>query len=318
MRYIMWKLKLKIGLISIMSMFLILLALFLTTDLQAQSPRDAYEIRELNVDGITKLDVRTAGGFIRVEGKRGSTAEVQVYVRRRGEYFKKGEIDLDEWSIDIEQNGDEIRVVADREGSWNWNSRTPNVSFVVILPPETVSELRTSGGSITMKNLEGNQVARTSGGSINVENITGNTEVKTSGGAIDVKDVSGNVNAGTSGGTITIASIDGNVEARTSGGGIDLSDISGNVNGRTSGGGIRAELSQLAEFVDLSTSGGSIRIKVPEGSGLDLNLRGNSVRTDLQNFSGSSKRNKVEGTVNGGGTRIEARTSGGSVRLEYN
>jgi hypothetical protein len=41
------------------------------------------------------------------------------------------------------------------------------------------------------------------------------------------------------------------------------------------------------------------------------------VYAELKNFSGEAEKDEIRGTFNGGGTKISAKTSGGSVRLEY-
>lgn len=70
-------------------------------------------------------------------------------------------------------------------------------------------------------------------------------------------------------------------------------------------------------MLDVRTSGGHVTVSVPGGVGYDLELRGSRVRSDLANFSGQLERDEVEGTVNGGGARLFARTSGGTVRLNF-
>ncbi|MEX2456475.1 MAG: DUF4097 family beta strand repeat-containing protein [Balneolaceae bacterium] len=69
--------------------------------------------------------------------------------------------------------------------------------------------------------------------------------------------------------------------------------------------------------LDLRTSSGSIRISVPDEAGYDLNLRGNRVNVKLQNFTGDSERGRILGKMNGGGHSIQARTSGGSVNVDF-
>ena len=73
----------------------------------------------------------------------------------------------------------------------------------------------------------------------------------------------------------------------------------------------------MGEFATLKTSGGNVNITVPKGLGLNLDLHGSRVRTQLENFSGSMKDDDVEGTINGGGPMLSARTSGGSVRVSF-
>jgi DUF4097 and DUF4098 domain-containing protein YvlB len=165
--------------------------------------------------------------------------------------------------------------------------------------------------------MDGSQELKTSGGSITTEGIKGEMVLKTSGGSINMKEIQGNVEANTSGGTIRAETVVGNLDAKTSGGSIRLSGMQGNIEAKTSGGSINAEVITPSDFIDLKTSGGSITITVPEENGYDIDLDGNRVYAKLKNFSGESEKDEIRGTLNGGGTKIEAKTSGGSVRLEY-
>jgi DUF4097 and DUF4098 domain-containing protein YvlB len=91
----------------------------------------------------------------------------------------------------------------------------------------------------------------------------------------------------------------------------------GNVEARTSGGSIHAEIVKPDEYIDLKTSGGSISVTVPEEGGYDINLDGTRVRVKLANFDGDYEKDKIKGTLNGGGIRLTAKTSGGTVTMKY-
>jgi DUF4097 and DUF4098 domain-containing protein YvlB len=93
--------------------------------------------------------------------------------------------------------------------------------------------------------------------------------------------------------------------------------MQGNIDARTSGGSITAEVLEPSDYIELKTSGGSITVTVPEDNGYNLDLDGNRVYVKLNNFSGAAEKDEIKGKMNGGGTLIEARTSGGSVRVEY-
>ncbi|MEX0846003.1 MAG: DUF4097 family beta strand repeat-containing protein [Balneolaceae bacterium] len=284
----------------------------------SQSSDEAYRVDEFSVSGEVSVEVQTSGGSIKVIGSNNDKVVVEMYVRKRGNYIKPGEADLDDYQIDISQNGNMIKVIADKKSKmgWNWDDNY-SISFIVYAPQETRSRLKTSGGSLSASNLTGSQELRTSGGSISAEGIQGEMVLKTSGGSISISDSQGDVEANTSGGPISVKSLVGNLDAKTSGGSITLKGIEGNVEAKTSGGSINAEIIAPADFIDLKTSGGSITITVPKENGYNLDLDGNRVYADLVNFSGKAERDEINGNFNGGGTTLKAKTSGGSVRLEY-
>lgn len=297
--------------------FLALMLLAVQTGL-AQSSEDAYRTDTFSVSGEVSLEVQTSGGSISVVGTNDDEVVVEMFIRHQGNYIEPGEADLDDYEISISQDGNTVKAIAERKSNrgWNWNDNY-SVSFLVHAPIETRSRLKTSGGSLSAKNLQGSQELRTSGGSITTEGIQGRMILKTSGGSITITDAQGDVEANTSGGTIRAEMLVGNLDARTSGGSIRLSGIEGNVEAKTSGGSIRAEVLAPSEVIDLRTSGGSITIIVPQENGYDLDLDGNRVYADLVNFSGKAEKDEIRGSFNGGGTKISAKTSGGSVRLEY-
>lgn len=288
----------------------------LTLGSSESTAQDAYRTETFSVNDDVRIEVRTSGGSIEVVGDDTDEVRVEMYVRDRGRIVMPEDDDLSEYKITIEKRGNTVIAEAERErkrGNW----RGPSISFKVYGPVRATADVRTSGGSIELYNMIGDQNARTSGGSITVEQIGGNVELRTSGGSITIDDVEGAVGARTSGGRIRADNVSGGITARTSGGSITLESVSGDVEARTSGGSINAEVGTPDRIIDLRTSGGSINITVPGDLGYDLDLRGNRVRADLNNFQGEYDRNDVEGTLNGGGIRIEARTSGGTVTLRY-
>lgn len=278
-----------------------------------------YLTQEFDVSDNVNIEVRTSGGSIEVVGENTNEVRVEMYVRKRGRELDREDTDLKGWDIRLEKEGNTVYAVAKKEGkNWGWNNENNvSISFIVYAPVKSMNDLRTSGGSIRLTNLMGDQFAKTSGGSISAEEIGGDISLKTSGGSITINNVEGKVDANTSGGRIKAENVSGGINARTSGGSITLDAVSGNVEAKTSGGSINAEVLNPDDFIELRTSGGSISITVPREKGYDVDLGGNRVRADLQNFKGEFDKNDMEGTLNGGGTKLSAKTSGGSVSLRY-
>jgi len=302
-----------LGLICILASFL--------SNADAQSVSDAYQTETFTAGDAPSVDIRTSGGHIEVKGHGDDEIRVEMYVRKGSRYYKPSDADLSEYEIDISQDGDVVTASASRESSgvWNWfrSGRDYAISFRVLVPERTLVEGRTSGGHISAENISNNVNLRTSGGHVRVAQIEGDANLRTSGGHIEIERLTGTVEARTSGGRIEAKSVDGDLDLRTSGGGITLNEISGSVAARTSGGTIRSDIRELTGDVNLRTSGGSIHIELPSGLGYDLDLRGNRVNVDLVNFTGTSERGRISGSMNGGGQTVHARTSGGSVNVNF-
>lgn len=281
---------------------------------------DPYRIEEFTLSGPGNLEVRTSGGHINVRGSESGRVRVEMYVRKNGRELSTADTDLNDFDIEISQSGNTVRAIAKRNNGkgWKlWNNDNFSISFVVYTPREMSTDLKTSGGHIETDGLNGNQKVSTSGGHLQLANLMGTVEARTSGGHIEIRDFEGEMNARTSGGHIDVQNSAGSINLRTSGGHIDLERISGTVEASTSGGSINAEIASIGQFIDLRTSGGNVNITVPDNIGLDLALRGSRVRTELKNFSGEVERDEVQGSVNGGGPKISARTSGGTVRVTF-
>lgn len=303
-----------------------LIALFFTYELAHAKPsfdkEDPYLTKTFTISGEGKLNVETSGGSIAVSGENGNTVTVEMYVKKNGswsDWFGKDddvEEALEDYTIDISQQGDQVNVTAKRKGK-NWGSNKLNISFKITVPENISTDLNTSGGSISLANVTGEQEVKTSGGSLNFEKVTGNTVAKTSGGSINVENFEGILDGKTSGGSIRLSNSTGELNVHTSGGSIVMDDINGSVEATTSGGSIKAEIESLGEYLTLHTSGGSINAVVPQGLGLNLELSGNRVNTQLTNFTGETKQNYIKGSINGGGIPVKMSTSGGSVNLDY-
>lgn len=305
--------------VVILGLICILIGFFSVVN--AQSASDAYQTETFTAGEAPSVDISTSGGHIEVKGHSDDEIRVEMYVRKGSRYYKPSDADLSDYEIDISRDGDVVTASAIREssGGWSWfrSGSDYAISFRLLVPERTLVEGRTSGGHISAENISSSVNLRTSGGHVRVTQIEGDTNLRTSGGHIEIEQVTGNVETRTSGGHIEANSVEGNLNLRTSGGRITLNEISGSVAARTSGGTVRADILEQTGDVDLRTSGGSIHVELPSGPGYDFDLRGNRVNVDLVNFTGTSERGRISGSMNGGGHSVQARTSGGSVNLNF-
>lgn len=326
--------------------------------LGASAQRDEdkpYMTKDFSESSLNALKVLTSGGSISVEGNRSSGVRVEMYVQANnwnGNNVSPEEIEdrLKEYDVVMRREGNTVVASAqpkDRNGM-NWKKGL-SISFRVFTPGTFTTDLKTSGGSIRLASLAGNQNFTTSGGSIKVHDLVGKIHGRTSGGSIEAANCSdeislttsggsikaekmmGSINLKTSGGSISLARLNGTIMAVTSGGGIRANDIEGALDATTSGGSIRmenmaasvkartsagsieADFDRLGDFMTLSTSAGSVRVNMPLNKGMDLDLRGNKVSIPLKNFSGNQEKDRVQGSLNGGGIPIKLSASSGSV-----
>ena len=74
-----------------------------------------------------------------------------------------------------------------------------------------------------LTDIIGSATLRTSGGDIVAKNVNGNLEAKTSGGGIVADTIRGDVDAATSGGDLRLLNVDGKIRGQTSGGSVQCS-----------------------------------------------------------------------------------------------
>ncbi|HSK14390.1 MAG TPA: hypothetical protein VK907_14315 [Phnomibacter sp.] len=317
-----------------------------------------YYTASLEGKNIRDVEVVTSGGSITVMNEAGEKTRIEVYIRgNNGNELSNAEIEKrlkDKYDFVIETSDNKVKAIAKRKSDWTDWKNALNISFKIYVPAKVATSLKTSGGSISLKGLEGKQDFATSGGSLKVEDIKGNVLGRTSGGSISVSGVQGSIEMKTSGGSITVSNskgdmvlktsggslkldnLSGKVEAHTSGGSISGSNISGELKTGTSGGSVRlaslrgsvdastsggsmdVSLAELGSYVKLRNSAGGISLRVPAGKGLDLDISGQNVSVpNLSNFSGNTTNREIVGKVNGGGIPVSAKSSAGTIRVSF-
>ncbi len=291
-------------------------------------PASAEIERSFDTGSGGTFTVDADGASVNIETNGGGETAVLIERRRGSERIEN------DYDISFDQSGADLKVLIERKNknsSWRGNS---GLKVTVQLPQRSDIDIATSGGSLSVSDLDGKVVARTSGGSIRLGRIDGEVDAKTSGGSISLSsstvradlytsggsitagDINGTVNARTSGGSVSIDRADGDVDVSTSGGSINLGLIAGSIAARTSGGSVTASFTeQPTEASELRTSGGTVRVSLASGIGFDLDARASSgVTTEVPiEVRGTIEKTKVQGQLNGGGPPLVLRASGGKV-----
>jgi len=298
---------------------------------------ESFIRKSFDVAAGGKLTIRADRGSIEV--KTAAANKVEIEVTREPGRGAAADI-LEKHEVTFTQDGNNVNVDArmkDQKSGW-FRGNNLKVHYAVTVPAKYNVNLKTSGGSVSVKDLEGearsqtsggslkfgqikgNVYGRTSGGSINVSGATQDVDIETSGGSITVGDTAGNVVAKTSGGSIHVGDVKGSVDAETSGGGIEVNGAAGPVNAHTSGGPIRAAITQQPTGpCTFETSGGGIEVKMASNVAIDLDAQtsGGSVSTEFPvTVQGELKKNHLRSKVNGGGPKVTLGTSGGSIRIK--
>ena len=310
---------------------------------QEKEQREPYLVKNIN-QSFSAAEVRTSGGNITVSV--GSPVRVEVFISGNNskETLSKEEMKqrMEElYDLEIAVAGNKLIAYArSKEPIRDWK-KALNVSFQLTVPEKLSTELYTSGGNITITEINGEQHLETSGGNLKVHHLSGKIFGRTSGGDIYLSNVkeyadlttsggniiaahsSGTLKLNTSGGDVLLKALEGNIEAGTSGGNVEGGNISGDLRARTSGGNVRLNglsckldastssgfirvgIDKLTDKIRLNNSGGNIELTLPKGVPADLDIVGSLKQgKSIDNFTGKITENSVRGKLNGGGIAV--------------
>lgn len=322
----------------------------------AEFYKDPYSVKKFT-EKVTQVVAETTGGNISIVGENTSEPRVEMYVHKQNwrTQVNKEEIKQRleaEYEVNISVSGGKITATAKTlRKNRDWRDAL-NISFRIFVPNNTGTSLETSGGNISLANLNGTQDFRTSGGNLNVSKLSGtvkgrtsggniylkdskdNLDLSTSGGSIYAEDCDGKINITTSGGNLELTGLKGDIRAHTSGGNVHgdrisgdlntgtsggsirLKGISGSVDASTSGGNIDLAVTNLTKRISVSNSAGSIYLELPKTANMDLRLSADNIKTSsLANFKGKQEKERVEGTLNNGGIPVRVSSSSGTIHL---
>jgi DUF4097 and DUF4098 domain-containing protein YvlB len=317
------------------------LVLSLMSSLAAIAATEEQLNQRFTVRPEGKLVVDVDFGSIEVTTNGANEVVVDVWRKITRKNKADEEEFLQDHPVTFSQDGNTVTVRSRRQGVRGWSSsgrsRT-EAKYTITVPAQFNAQLKTSGGGIAVSDLAGDVKANTSGGGlrfahlrgpldggtsgggIEVIDCTGALKIRTSGGGIDVRGGSGSLDGHTSGGSVTVRGFQGKADVGTSGGGLTIENVIGEVEGSTSGGSVSAVLpSPLPGDVKLSTSAGGVTVVVPEDVAFDLDASTSSggVRSDLPvTVVGKQERDRLKGTVNGGGKSVVLRSSAGNIHLK--
>lgn len=297
---------------------LALLGLLFQTGLFAQDDSNHKNLKlihekSFNVNPSESLKLRTDVGDVKVTSWDKNEVHVKVYGN------KKAEEDL---HYSFEKVSDGVEITAKKEGMNFFNIfKNYKLYYEISVPAKFNAYVSTAGGDVKVSDLEGYVKLATSGGDVDVAKIRGGLDLKTSGGDVEFAETTGDADVSTSGGDIKSTNHKGNVKASTSGGDVHLSVVDGRVQSSTSGGDVTLYYKGSNKGVSLSTSGGDIKVVLPENfaANADLSTSGGDVSCEIT----ATKTKKVSSSkfiadLNGGGENLKCTTSGGDIAVGSN
>jgi DUF4097 and DUF4098 domain-containing protein YvlB len=267
------------------------------------------------------LNLRTAGGDISVEGSLTGNIDATT----SGGDIRLGDVN---GKIQAKTAGGDIQAGTVR-GDAKLGTSGGDIN---LRNADGVVEVSTSGGDIILGDVGRTLTAKTAGGDIRIGNVGGEANVTTAGGDVRVGVVSGSASLKTAGGDIECRGASGQVTARTAGGSLRLMDITGSVDASTAGGDVHAELNPGGNGTSrLSSSGGNVRLALPESARAVVNARirlqrgwggrtrdyqiNSDFRAQDQQIDEANNEIRAVYILNGGGERIDVETVNGNINI---
>ncbi|MGH9760945.1 MAG: hypothetical protein ACREDR_36435 [Blastocatellia bacterium] len=242
--------------------------------------------REFSVGPGQELtfDLQTGGG-ISISGWDSNVVSVKATLGGRD--GSKCQVDMNQTSTGVEVKSNYIG--SDRNYS-------TNVRLEVQVPKQFNVSINSSGGGISIDNLEGTVKGTTGGGGIRISNSKGNVNLSTGGGGISVRNSALDGTVSTGGGHIVIDGNTGNLKGSTGGGKVEYKNSSGSGSGSSSDEQTGQGTGTSGSVTRVNTGGGDVHLKdVPNGA--QINTGGGDI------------------TVASGRGRIHAATGGGNIEI---
>jgi DUF4097 and DUF4098 domain-containing protein YvlB len=143
--------------------------------------------------------------------------------------------------------------------------------------------------------------------------------VVTVNGGVSATGTRGRAHLETTNGGLFVKDVQGDMVMETVNGGIDVHRSAGALRAESTNGAIEADLTGLPadSELHLSTTNGGISIRLPRDARLsiDAGTTNGRVRSDLPIEGGQPGKHSLKGDLNGGGGRLSAHTTNGSIEI---
>jgi len=233
------------------------------------------------------LDLSNVNGSITIETWNRAEVEVRADKIVKSPSEDEANKTLDQLKVIVDAKPSRVRVEArfphSHNGLFSWLSgrgAEAKVEFKVRIPRE--ADLR-------------------------IDNVNGGITLQGGKGDLRLTTVNGGVHATDTDGTLKLESTNGSLEAHGTRGTLEASTV----NGR-----IEADLVDLGGKTSLESTNGGITLRLPASAraNLSASTTNGGVNCDFD-VAGTKKRNRIEGTLNGGGPEVEIDTVNGSVSI---
>jgi len=272
-----------------------------------------HEARQIRVDGT--VTVRVSAGFT-------GAGDPLVLARRVADHPP------------IEVAGNLVRL---RPPANDDELRALTVAYQVRVPPDTTIIIGTDSGAVTVDGVKAPVTVTTQSSAVTLSRLEGKTEVKTGSGDVHVDRAAGGLRVVTQSSSITLRALSGPLEARTQSGAvrasfagagsadvetgssaIQLEGLSGRTMVRTQSGRVELGGAPTAGW-DVTTGSSVIEAAFAPSAKftLEATSHSSSVRLTSIAVDGFSAKERVSGTVGGGGPTVRLASRSGQIHIGH-
>ncbi|MCX6621347.1 MAG: DUF4097 family beta strand repeat-containing protein [Acidobacteria bacterium] len=226
--------------------------------------------------------------------------------------------------VEVSATPDSVRIESIRPSGHEYGA---NVRYTLRVPRQTrLDRIQTTNGSVRADGLELPASLRTTNGSITIRQFAASVEAQTSNGAIRLDSVKGPVTLRTTNGSIHAEELAGGLDATTTNGSITAKLMGASadrgVHAETTNGHIDLTLEAVSPAgVQARTTNSAITLRLPA----DANARVSATTThgriedEFQlggSSRGSQRRTELDSVIGSGGPTVSLRTTNGSIHLK--
>ncbi len=267
--------------ILVVCLFLPAIAAGCGVDLEAGGAEGDFD-RTLAVNGPVDLSLRSGSGNVDVEPGTDNAVHVRGHVRTGVHWLGPDPVQRvrDVLAVPPIQQSGNVITIGRTDGDARY--RDVGISYVITVPSGTRIESRVGSGSQSITRVDGPVEASTGSGRITIDQVRGNVKATTGSGAIYVEGATAQLEA------------------------------------RTGSGAIHVDGSPRQPW-NLRTGSGQIDVRVDNQTPFDLDAQtgsGGVVTAQPVVVSGQQSRQRLSGSVRGGGAVMRLRTGSGSIRIE--
>lgn len=270
----------------------------------------------------TELSVVTATGNIEIFGNpRIDYVQIDLYVKE-GFSFWSGGSDVGNFRLIFQEQGDKLIATVEpkRGDSRVWQNNNISFSYVVQVPTQLSSRIRSTRGDIYARNLNGEHLLQVTAGNLFIEGLTGEVRAFSASGNITANDVWGDFSGKTTNGNISLEKAEGEIRLRTTNGNLYAREIMGTFIAATTNGTINAELQSIGEGSYIETVNGAISLTLPPDPNyaFDLSGSGLNIADLLQSgaFEGNVNRNSAELHFGDGSIPVQVSSLTGRITIQ--